>query len=91
MLRDRLIALQRSAGQTDEEFAERLRIPRSTWQNTRTEVRNVARRVALAALDLSRRERLPDLEREAVSFLLSNAASVAANDARATEPEGAVA
>ncbi len=62
MLLERMVRKQRDEGLTDQQFADVLHIPRSTWQNTRTGVRPIGRRVALAV------ERyIPELRGEAVS------------------------
>lgn len=72
MLLERLIQKQRDNNQTDEEFADFLGVPRSTWQLTRSGVKPVARRIAVAAA-----KTFPDLKPLVVSFLLSDAAYVA--------------
>jgi|GEM_PF-4237401 len=79
MLLEKLIKMQRDENLTDQEMADRLHIPRSTWQNTRSGVRPMGRRVALAV-----KHHLPQFRAEAVSFLLSDAACVAASDVGVT-------
>ncbi len=68
MLLDTLIAKQRELRENDYQFAARLSIPRATWQLTRTRVKPLGRRVALAA-----RRAFPEMESKVVSFLLSDA------------------
>ena len=72
MLFQRLLDRQRQLRLSDRQFANLLGIPRSTWQLTRTGVRPVGRRVAVAAL-----QTFPDLAPDVALFLLSSATSVA--------------
>lgn len=73
MLLEKLVSRQHELGMTDIQFARMLGIPRSTWQNTRTGVRPIGRRVALAT-----RKTFPDLRSDVESFLLADASSGAA-------------
>ena len=72
MLLAKIIEKQQEANQTDEDFADFLGVPRSTWQLTRSGVKPLGRRVALAAV-----RTFPELKSLVVSFLLSDAAHAA--------------
>lgn len=76
MLLARLIEKQRADDMSDAEFADRLGVPRSTWQLTRTGIKPLGLRVAQAAAIT-----FPDLKALVVSFLLSGATGVASRDA----------
>lgn len=85
MLARKLKEKQRQLGLSDRKFAERLSVPRSTWQLTKTGIKPVRRRIALAAMRV-----FPDLTTDALSFLLSDAASATdqathANDYEASQ------
>lgn len=66
MLLRKLIEKQRSLGLSDRQFAARLRIPRSTWQLTRTGKVPLGPRVARAA-----QAAFPEFAPDAIYFLLS--------------------
>lgn len=68
LLLERLTEIQRREGYSDTVFARHLGIPRSTWQLTRTGVKRIGRRVALAAM-----RAYPELTGDVISFLLSDA------------------
>jgi len=68
MLFQKLLDKQEQLGLSDREFANLLKIPRSTWQLTRTGVRPMGRRVAIAAM-----QTFPDLAPDVALFLLSEA------------------
>lgn len=68
MLLAKLIAKQEALNLSDQEFAQRLGIPRSTWQLTRTERKRLGPRIARRAM-----RAFPELTSEAASFLLSDA------------------
>ena len=74
MLLDKLIAKQRQGGYTDKEFAEKLGIPRSTWQLTRTRKVPLGPRVARGA-----QQTFPDLASDVALFLLFGANERAAD------------
>lgn len=80
MLLERLVAKQEELGFSDIEFARLLDIPRSTWQLTRTRVKPVMWRVAVAAV-----RRFPEMADDAGLFLRSKATDVAEPDTTDTE------
>jgi hypothetical protein len=81
MLLERLIAKQAELDDTDYEFAERLNLPRSTWQAYRSGRIPLPDKVAKRVLVV-----FPDLEREALSFLLGDASRLAPQaNAKATD------
>lgn len=86
MLLEKLVSRQRELGMTDIQFARMLGIPRSTWQNTRTGVRRIGRRVALAT-----RRAFPDLRSDVDSFLLADATLEAALETPVARPYSTVA
>lgn len=73
MLLERLVAKQTELGLSDVEFARLLDIPRSTWQLTRTRVKPIMWRVAVAAV-----RSFPEMAEDAALFLRSEATYVAA-------------
>jgi hypothetical protein len=75
MLLERLIAKQAELNDTDNEFAERLNLPRSTWQAYRSGRIPLQDKVAKRVLVV-----FPDLEPEALSFLLGDASRLAQRD-----------
>lgn len=72
MLLDRLRGKQEAMGLSDSEFATELKVPRSTWQLTRSGKVPMGPRLAQAA-----RLAFPDLTDEALLFLLSYARPLA--------------
>lgn len=72
MLLEKLLRRQEELKMTDAQFAQRLGIPRSTWQLTRTGRKTVGPRIARAA-----QRAFPELTPDAVYFLLSDASQIA--------------
>lgn len=75
MLRDRLLAKQSELDLTDREFATKLGVSRSMWQQIRSGHKRVGPRIAKAALRV-----FPEMANEIVSFLLSDATPRTATD-----------
>lgn len=75
MLLHKLIAKQERMRLSDKQFAVLLGVPRSTWQATRTGKILLPIRAARGAQRV-----FPDLAIEVLSFLLSDASALAAQD-----------
>lgn len=75
MLLNRLIERQRELGLPDREFADALGVPRSTWQLTRTGIKQIGGRIVVAVV-----KRFPDLRPDVVSFLASDATVITVAD-----------
>lgn len=74
MLLEKIRQKHEASGMTDKDFAQKvLRIPRSTWQRTRTGAIPLGPTVAKAA-----GRAFPDLTADVVYFLLSDASRLAA-------------
>ncbi len=76
MLLDTLINRQQEMEETDRAFAQRLDIPRSSWQLARTRVKPLSRKAAHGA-----KRAFPDLAPEVDAFLLSDGATTEASAA----------